>query len=91
MTDEIESVRKCNRCKAAFTLENFNMNTQGEYTKTIRGSSYIPTPAKFANSKSGLINLGNTDDKCVKWCMAYHQSDKIKYYDKLSVLNKVDK
>ena len=34
MSDEIESMRKCNRCKASFTLENFNIkNMRGEYTK----------------------------------------------------------
>jgi hypothetical protein len=69
MSDEIESMRKCTRCKASFTLENFNMNKQGDYTTTIRGSSYIPTPVKFAHPKCGLVNIRNTDDKCFKWCM----------------------
>ena len=90
MNDEIESMRKCNKCKSSFTLVNFNMNSQGEYSKTIRGSSYIPTPAKFASSNSGLINIKNSDDKCFKWCMVYHQSNKLKYSNMLSVLNKVE-
>ena len=90
MSDELESMRKCNRCKASLTLVNFNMNKQSESTTTIRGSSYIPTPVKFAHPKSGLVNIRNTDDKCFKWCMVYHQSNKIKYSDMLSVLNKVE-
>ena len=69
MSDEIESMRKCNKCKSSFTPVTFNMNNKGEYTKTIRGSSYIPTPAKFAYPNNGLINIKNNDDKCFKWCM----------------------
>ena len=38
MSDEIESMRKCNRCKASFTLDNFKIkNKRGECTKTSRG------------------------------------------------------
>ena len=89
MSDEIESMRKCNRCKSSFTPVNFNMNNQGEYTKTIRGSSYIPTPVKFAHPKCGLVNIRNTDDKCFKWCMLYHQSEQTKHSAILSYLDKV--
>ena len=89
MNDEIESMRKCNKCKSSFTLVNFNMNNQGEYTKTIRGSSYIPTPAKFSSPKCGLVNIRNTDNKCFKWCLTYHQSEQTQHSDKLSYLDKV--
>ena len=44
--------------------------------KPIRGSSYIPTPEKFSNPKSGLINIKNEDNECFKWCMIYHQASK---------------
>ena len=44
--------------------------------KAARGSSYIPTPAKWAHPKCGLINIQNHDQECVRWCMLYHQSEK---------------
>ena len=37
--------------------------------KADRGSSYIPTPAKLSNPKSGLINIQSHDIECFKWCM----------------------
>jgi hypothetical protein len=42
----------------------------------IRGSSWIPTPEKFANSRCGLVNIKNEDNDCFKWCMKYHQAKK---------------
>ena len=47
-------------------------------TKPPRGSSYIPTPAKYSNPKCGLVNIQNSDLECFNWCMKYHQSDKRK-------------
>ena len=43
-------------------------------TKNSRGSSYIPTPIRYSNSRCGLINNKNEDDKCIYWCMKYHSS-----------------
>ena len=43
-------------------------------TKKSRGSSYIPTPLQYNNSRCGLINIKNEDDKCFYWCMKYHSS-----------------
>ena len=43
--------------------------------KPVRGSSYIPTPLKFSNSRCGLINIKNDDNECFKWCMKYHQTN----------------
>ena len=43
-------------------------------TKKSRGSSYIPTPPPYNNSRCGLINIKNEDDKCFYWCMKYHSS-----------------
>ena len=38
----------------------------------LRGSSYIPSPKELRNSMSGLINLKNTDNKCLLWCLNRH-------------------
>ena len=40
--------------------------------KPLRGSSYIPSPKELRNSMSGLINLKNTDNKCLLWCLNRH-------------------
>ena len=47
-------------------------------TNPIRGSSYIPTPPKFNNSRCGLINIQNDDQERFRWCLKYHQSAKDK-------------
>jgi hypothetical protein len=57
--------------------------------KTKKGSSYIPTPARFAAPKCGLINIRNTDQQCFRYCMLYHQSDQSKNSHRLTVLEKV--
>lgn len=41
-------------------------------TRPVRGSSYIPTPEKYGNSRTGLINIKNNDQECFRWCMKYH-------------------
>ena len=38
----------------------------------LRGNSYIPLPKELCNSKKGLINLKNTDNKCFLWCHVRH-------------------
>ena len=43
-------------------------------TKSIRASSYIPTPPRYTNAMRGLINIHNEDEECFRWCMLYHQS-----------------
>ena len=58
--------------------------------KPVRGSSYIPTPEKYSNPKCGLVNIQNDDVECFKWCMRYHQTEKSKHCDRLSVLRKVE-
>ena len=57
--------------------------------KVARGSSYIPTPARYANSRCGLINIQNKDQECFKWCMRYHQTQKEKHDARISVLSKM--
>ena len=50
-------------------------------TRYSRGSSYIPTPIRYSNSRCGLINIKNEDDKCFYWCMKYHSSKQEKMTD----------
>jgi len=38
----------------------------------LRGNSYIPLPHELKNSKKGLINLQNEDNKCFLWCHVRH-------------------
>ena len=38
----------------------------------LRGRSYLPLPEELRNSKKGLINLKNDDDKCFLWCHVRH-------------------
>ena len=57
--------------------------------KPQRGSSYIPTPAKYSNPQCGLINIQNKDQECFKWCMKYHQSEQKKHGERTTVLEKL--
>ena len=60
------------------------------YTQTpSRSSSFIPTPEPLKNSKLGLINIKNEDNECFKYCLLYHQSEKGKNGERVSVLKKV--
>ena len=34
----------------------------------LKGGSYIEMPDKFKNSKKGLLNILNKDEKCFMWC-----------------------
>ena len=40
----------------------------------LRGNSYIPLPKELRNSKKGLINLKNDDNKCFLWCHIRHKN-----------------
>ena len=40
----------------------------------LRGRSYIPLPKELRNSKKGLINLKNSDDECLLWCLVRHKN-----------------
>ena len=33
----------------------------------LRGTSYLPLPEGLRNSRKGLINIKNTDNKCFRW------------------------
>ena len=43
----------------------------------------------IATQRSGLINIQNDDEQCFKWCLLYHQSNKSKHGERLTVLKKV--
>ena len=62
---------------------------EGLTIKPQRGSSYIPTPEKYANPKCGLINIQNKDQECFRWCMKYHQAGKIAHGERTTVLEKI--
>ena len=40
----------------------------------LRGNSYILLPKELRNSKKGLINLANEDNKCFLWCHIRHKN-----------------
>ena len=80
-----------NTTGSGWGVKKFNKLTIEVYkTKPARGSSYIPTPAPYNSARSGLINIQNKDLECFEWCMKYHQSNKQKNDDRLSVLSKIE-
>ena len=38
----------------------------------LKGRSYLPLPEELRNSRKGLINLKNTENKCFLWCHVRH-------------------
>jgi hypothetical protein len=69
-------------------ITNLFANTHTLYVN--KGSSYIPTPARWAAPKRGLINIRNTDHKCFKYCMLYHQSAQEKEGRQTTALDKIE-
>ena len=64
--------------KSGYTLEKIHyLFIESFSVKPIRGSSYIPTPLKFSDSRCGLIHIRNDDNTCFKWCMKYHETKKV--------------
>jgi len=75
---------------SGWTVEKITGLFLTTYTqKPSRGSSYIPTPEALRNPKLGLINIQNNDNECFKYCLLYHQSEKKKHGERLSVLKKI--
>ena len=70
------------------TIKNLFANTHT--LKYLRGSSYLPTPDRMNHPKCGLINPRNTDQRCFKYCMLYHQSPQLKHSDRITVLDKIE-
>ena len=52
------------------------------------GSSFIELPGELKNSKKGLINLRNKDNKCFMWCHVRHLNP---VSDNASRIKKVDR
>ena len=50
----------------------------------LRGNSYLPLPEELRNSKKGLINLNNEDDKCFLWCHVRHLNPQKKILKELN-------
>ena len=49
----------------------------GEYVNISKyspliGSSFVELPSELKNSKKGLINIKNNDNKCLFWCHIRH-------------------
>ena len=42
--------------------------------RPLSGSSYIKLPVELRNSKKGLINIQNDDQKCFLWCHVRHSN-----------------
>ena len=59
-------------------------------TRDLRGSSYIETPSKLKNAKCRLVNIQNNDQQCFKYCLLYHQSEKINNYYTVIALTKIE-
>ena len=51
----------------------------------LRGNSYMPIPEELRNSKRGLINLKNEDDKCFLWCHVRHLNPQKKYPERIKL------
>ena len=50
----------------------------------LRGSSYLPLPEELRNSKKGLINLKNSDNKCLIWNLVRQRNPRKKYPQKIT-------
>ena len=50
----------------------------------LRGRSYMPLPKELCNSKKGLINLKNSDDKCLLWCLVRHKNPRNIHPEKIT-------
>ena len=75
---------------SGWSIKNIEAITVTTYTQTpSRGSSWFEVPDELKNSRLTLINIKNNDNECFKWCLRYHQSDKEKNGDRVSVLNKI--
>ena len=48
--------------------QNINISTY----KPLVGSYYIDLPIELSNSRKGLINIKNNDQKCFVWCHVRH-------------------
>ena len=54
----------------------------------LRGNSYLPLPEELRNSKKGLINIKNEDNKCFLWCHNRHKNPQKKNPQKITGLDR---
>ena len=54
----------------------------------LRGNSYIPLPKELRNSKKGLINLKNEDNKCFLWCHVRHLNPQKEHPERVKLSDK---
>ena len=54
------------------SIEGFYLNVSS-YSPLI-GSTYIVLPDELKNSRKGLINIQNDDNKCFLWCLVRHSN-----------------
>ena len=54
----------------------------------LRGNSYMPLPEELRNSKKGLINLKNEDDKCFLWCHVRHLNPSKHHPERITTLDR---
>ena len=87
----LTKVHEQERKDSGWIIEALNyLNLDFYVVKPVRGSSWIPTPATYSNSRCGLINVKDDDQECFRWCMKYHQSSQQKDAQNISALKKVD-
>ena len=54
----------------------------------LRGNFYLPLPVELRNSKKGLINLKNEDDKCFLWCHIRHLKPAKTHPERIKITDK---
>ena len=54
----------------------------------LKGSSYIPLPEEFRNSRKGLINIENMDNKCFLWSFIRFLRQNVKNPQRISKFDK---
>ena len=58
---------------SGWTIDKIDSNYINIVTyQPLNGSSYIDQPDELENSKKGLINIKNKDNKCFRWCHVRH-------------------
>ena len=54
----------------------------------LKGNSYLPLPVELRNSKKGLINIKNEDDKCFLWSHIRHLKPANTHPERIKITDK---
>lgn len=54
----------------------------------LEGNSYITLPKELQNTKMGLINIHNDDNRCVLWCHTRYENLNVKNPQRISELDR---